>query len=144
MPLHLLKLAVGAGSIAELEDHVAERCAKAQASGSMDGYVHITRMLPKKSDQLLSGGSLYWVIKGHIAARQELRDIRAYTDSEGVARCRLVLEPKVVAVMSRPCRAFQGWRYLPHATRPADLGRADGTAAMPEHLRYALRELCLL
>jgi hypothetical protein len=144
MPLHLLKLCVGAPSIEDLKARVAERLAASRAAGAPAEATHTTRMMPKRTDDLLRGGSLYWVIKGQIAARQALQDIRPYTDAEGVARCQLILVPEVIAVMSRPCRAFQGWRYLLHDTRPADLANVNGAAAMPEHLRYALRELCLL
>lgn len=144
MPLHLLKLCVGAGSIADLEDHIAARLAACRAAKLPPEQVHTTRMVPKRIEEIRDGGSLYWVIKGQVAARQNLLDVRPFTDADGIGRCHLVLEPEVVAVMPRPCRPFQGWRYLPHDTRPADLGTGAGAIDMPEHLRFALRELCLL
>ena len=144
MPLHLLKLCVGAGSIADLEDHISERLAACRAAKRPPEQVHTTRMVPKRVDDILGGGSLYWVIKGQIAARQKLLDLRPFTDTDGIGRCHLVLDPEVVAVMPRPCRPFQGWRYLPDETRPTDLGEIVGAVDMPEHLRFALRELCLL
>ena len=144
MPLHLLKLCVGCGSIAELEDFIADRLAMCRAAKLPVEQAHTTRMVPKRLDDLLDGGSLFWVIKGTVAARQELRDVRPFTDTDGIGRCDLVLEPTVVPVMPRPCRPFQGWRYLQHETRPADLRGGDGTIDMPEHLRFALRDLCLI
>ena len=106
--------------------------------------VHTTRMVPKRVAEIVDGGSLYWVIKGQIAARQALVAIRPFTDHDGIGRCHLVLEPIVVPVLPRPCRPFQGWRYLSDETRPADLGSLDGAMDMPEHLRFALRDLCLI
>ncbi len=144
MPLHLLKLCVGAASIADLEDHISERLASCRAANRPAEQVHTTRMVPKRTQEILGGGSLYWVIKGQIAARQKLLDLRPFTDIDGIGRCHLVLDPEVVAVMPRPCRPFQGWRYLSHDSRPTDLGSITGAVDMPEHLRFALRELCLL
>ena len=47
-------------------------------------------MVPKRRDEVLDGGSLYWVIKGFTAVRQPLIDIRQFVDREGVPRCHLV------------------------------------------------------
>lgn len=144
MPLHLLKLAVGAESIADLETHIAQRLAARRAAGDPAEHVHTTRMVPKRFAEITGGGSLYWVIHGQVAARQAVLDIRPFTDAGGIGRCHLVLQPHVVAVMPRPCRPFQGWRYLTDDLKPADLGEATGALEMPEHLRFALRDLCLL
>ncbi|MFL9502027.1 DUF1489 family protein [Rhodopseudomonas palustris] len=139
MALHLIKLAVGCESVKELTERVAER---ARSSGR---HIHITRMVPKRDAELLDGGSLYWVIRGEIAAREKLIAIEPFRDGEGVSRCRLVLEPEVHPVSPRPMRPFQGWRYLTAADAPQDLGKAaEGIAAMPEAMRRELRELGLL
>ena len=144
MPLHLLKLCVGVATVAELETRIEDRFAQRRLSGETCEHVHTTRMLPKRCDELLAGGSLYWVIRGQIAARQALREIRPLTGADGIARCLLVLDPEVVPVAPRPCRPFQGWRYLTDDDRPADLDVGTDIGHMPEQLRYALRELCLL
>ena len=92
-------------------------------------------MVPKHSEELRDGGSLYWVIRGEIMCRQRLLDVRPFVDKEGVGRCHLVLEPKLVLVEPRPWRAFQGWRYLAHNDAPRDLDRAaPGAKNMPEAL----------
>jgi hypothetical protein len=145
MPLHLLKLCVGAESIADLEGRIAMRIADKTRRGLDPEQFHTTRMAPKRGAELLDGGSLYWVIKGQIAARQKLLDLRPIVDSDGISRVNLVLEPVVVPVMPRPCRPFQGWRYLPDKDAPADLGRSSGQIAdMPEEMRRHLRDLGLL
>ena len=145
MALHLIKLCVGADSIKDLEDWIGLRLKQMKKAGLKPEQFHTTRMLPKRVDEILDGGSLYWVIKGQIAARQEMREIRPFTDGEGISRCHLVLEPKVVPVMPRPCRPFQGWRYLKDEDAPRDLG-AEGSDVvdMPEELRRELREMGLL
>lgn len=146
MALHLIKLCVGAESLRDLEEWIAERLAVKRAAGQPAEQTHRTRMVPKRIAELLDGGSLYWVIKGQVAARQTILDIRPFTDDDGIGRCNIVLEPELVPVMPRPHRPFQGWRYLLDHEKPVDLtGRAGAAIAeMPEMLRRELRELGLL
>jgi hypothetical protein len=102
-------------------------------------------MVPKRIDELLGGGSLFWVIRGHVACRQALLDVRPFTDADGIGRCRLVLEPKLVPVAPRPFRPFQGWRYLTTKDAPRDIdSRTGDLAVMPEDMRRELAELGLL
>ena len=108
-------------------------------------HIHTTRMVPKRADELLAGGSLFWVIRGAVMCRQTLLDVRPFIDKEGIGRCRLVLEPKLILVEPRSFRAFQGWRYLAAKDAPRDLDRAaPGAGKMPEELRRELRDLGLL
>lgn len=133
MVLHLVKLAVGAESV--------EGLAAWQKSRST--LAHVTRMMPARREELLAGGSLYWVVKGEIRVRQKLLDIEAITDKEGTKRCRLLLDRTLVATAPRPRRPFQGWRYLPASDAPPDLtGR--GGSDLPESLRAELASLGLL
>ena len=145
MPLHMIKLCVGATSIADLEGWVRERMAMMSANGEQPEQRHTTRMVPRRLDELLDGGSLYWVIQGEIAVRQALRDVRPFTDHDGIGRCHLVLDPELVPVEPRPRRPFQGWRYLTPAEIPPDVGLVrTGIAALPDTLRRELRDLGLL
>jgi hypothetical protein len=144
-PLHLLKLCVGCDSICDLEDWIAENQAQFRRLGRPYEQTHTTRMVPKRMEALLDGGSLFWVVKGQVACRQALTAIRPFTDPAGIGRCRLVLEPTVIPVAPRPCRPFQGWRYLEARDAPPDLSRDSGDlAAMPEPLRRELVDLGLL
>jgi hypothetical protein len=145
MSLHLMKLAVGCDSVADLTSWIKQRLKQKKARGEKPEHIHTTRMMPKRTDELLDGGSLYWVIRGQIACREELIAIRPFVDKDGVGRCRLVLRPKVIVVEPRPFRAFQGWRYLQAKDAPRDLDRAaPGARHMPEELRRELRDLGLL
>jgi hypothetical protein len=145
MPLHLIKLAVGCDSVKDLQDWVRERMREAKAQGLPLRHTHVTRMTPKRDAELLDGGSLYWVIKGQIAARERLDGLEQFRDNAGIGRSRILMKPKVVAVTPRPMRAFQGWRYLSAKDAPPDLSKSGkGLAAMPEPLRRELRELGLL
>jgi hypothetical protein len=143
--LHLIKLCVGCDSVQDLEDWVREKLKERKKRGLSSEHMHRTRMAPKRADELRDGGSLYWVIRGEIMCRQRILDVRPFVDREGVGRCHLVLEPKLVLVEPRPWRAFQGWRYLVVKDAPRDLDRvAPGAKNMPEALRRELRGLGLL
>ncbi len=145
MTLHLLKLCVGADSIEDLQSWVEERVAERLRRGAPPQSLHVTRMTPKRSDDLLAGGSLYWVIRGQIAVRQALNAIEPFRDADGVGRCRLWLAPALTRVFPRPMRAFQGWRYLAGEDAPPDIsGDNYGVAAMPDAMRRALSGLGLL
>ncbi len=142
MPLHLLKLCVGAESLKDLREWIAARMREAERRGAPGRPAHVTRQTPKRAEELIDGGSLYWVIKGQIAARQRIVGVEPFMDSDGIGRCKLWLDSEVVAVAPRPMRAFQGWRYFERKDAPPDLDEAQaGVAEMPEAL---LRELAAL
>jgi hypothetical protein len=145
MALHLIKLCVGVDSIRELDEWIKERLAEKKKKKQPLEHIHTTRMMPTQKEALLDGGSLYWVIKGVISCRQKLIDLRPFADKEGVKRCRVVMEPKLVTVVPKPRSAFQGWRYLKANEAPADLAKGEkGVAAMSEEMRRELHEMGLL
>jgi hypothetical protein len=145
MTLHLIKLCVGCDSVRDLEDWIRQKRKEKRQRGGKPEHIHRTRMVPKRAAELTDGGSLYWVIRGEIACRQRILDIRPFRDKNGIGRCALALDPRVVLVVPRPHRAFQGWRYLVAKEAPRDLEKAaPGAAAMPETMRRELRELGLM
>ena len=145
MPLHLIKLCVGCDSVRDLQDWIKQRLKEKRRRGEKPEHIHRTRMVPKRAAELTDGGSLFWVIRGEIACRQRIRAVRPFRDKDGIGRCGLVLDPKVVLVAPRPFRAFQGWRYLAAKDAPCDLAKAaPGAASMPEKLRRELSQLGLM
>ena len=145
MALNLIKLCVGADSVSDLKDWIKQKLKDKRKRGEKPEHIHRTRMVPKRAEELTDGGSLFWVIRGEVMCRQRIRDVRPFRDKDGIGRCGIVLDPKVVLVAPRPYRAFQGWRYLSAKDAPADLAKAaPGAAAMPEKLRRELRELGLM
>ena len=145
MSLHLIKLCVGCDSVADLEDWIAQKLKEKKRLRQRPEHIHTTRMVPKRAEELTEGGSLYWVVRGQISCREKILDIRPFIDKEGVSRCRVVLDGKVVLVEPRPRAAFQGWRYLEEKDAPRDLARAaPGASRMPEKMRRELQELGLL
>jgi len=145
MALHLLKLCVGAESVEDQRDWTQRRLVMMQAAGQVPEQFHTTRMVPKRAAELLDGGSLYWVIKGNIQARQRLLEIRPFVDVDGISRCHLVLEPVLHETSWAPRRPFQGWRYLDPKDAPPDLGASGSdTDDMPLELKRELAGLGLL
>lgn len=137
-PLHLIKLCVGVETMSELVAW-SKQCVKRR--GVQD---HVTRMFPSRKDEILNGGSLYWVIRGVITCRQEIADLKQVTGRDGISRCRIIFKPKVIAVRPAPRRAFQGWRYLTAEDAPPDLKKGQAAADMDEAMRRDLAALGLL
>ena len=145
MSLHLIKLCVGCDSVSDLEDWIKQKLKEKKRRGQKAEHIHTTRMVPKRAAELTNGGSLFWVIRGQVTCRERILDIRPFVDKDGIGRCRVVLDGKVVLVEPRPRSAFQGWRYLDVNEAPRDLSSAaPGAARMPETMRRELRELGLL
>jgi hypothetical protein len=144
MALHLVKLCVGAESVAALAAWLERRLAERRRQKLPAEHVHVTRMMPKRADELLDGGSLYWVIRGVVQVRQRLVAVRPVVDRAGTRRCHLVLEPALVATAPQPRAPFQGWRYLRDTEAPRDLAALGAAAGLPPHLAQELRTLGLL
>ena len=144
MTVHLIKLCVGAEDIADLATWQKARLAEKKKLKQPQVLAHVTRMTPKRADELLAGGSLYWVMKGVIRCRQKLIGIEPFTDKEGIGRCRLVLDNEIVPTRRRERRPFQGWRYLAAADAPSDVKKGDPEEDMPDEMRKELEELGLL
>jgi hypothetical protein len=142
MTLHLIKLCVGCDSIDDLTEWITSRLRELRRARRKPEHTHTTRMVPRRVGELLDGGSLYWVIKGNVQARQRLIAIRPFIDGEGISRCRLILDPKVVGTEWQPKRAFQGWRYYDPKDAPPDL-RPGKRNDLPPALRAELAELGL-
>lgn len=145
MALHLIKLCVGANSLDDLRQWVSERAMVAMAAGLEPHSTIVTRMQPKRVEELLDGGSLYWIIKGQVSARQVLKDIVTFTGGDGITRCELILGPEVIETAPAPRRPFQGWRYLDAKDAPRDLAAGGAQIDdMPDALKRELAELGLL
>jgi hypothetical protein len=131
--IHIMKLCVGADSVDDLAQWQAKQIKRRGRP------VCGTRMWPKRVEEVLAGGSLFWVIKGVVLVRQRIVEVAEVRDDHGL-RCGLWLDPKLVRVTPQPRRAFQGWRYLDSKDAPADLTKR-AAADLPEDLQRKLVEL---
>ncbi|MFO1243485.1 MAG: DUF1489 domain-containing protein [Rickettsiales bacterium] len=135
MTMHLIKLSVGPESLADLERWQRGRLRQG------DELMHITRHMPKRADEVLAGGSIYWVIKGWLVARQRLLELRPLV-RDGQSFCGLIYDKEMVRVSPRQHRAFQGWRYFDPKDAPPDIKK--GSKSIPEDLQRELASLGLL
>jgi hypothetical protein len=102
-------------------------------------------MWPKRADELLSGGSIFWVVKGSLLCRQRIVRLDEYIGADGIRRCAIVIDPELIRVVPSLKRPFQGWRYLKPEDAPKDLpaGR-ENEEALPPSLSAALAEIGIL
>ena len=134
MTVHLKKLSVGSASVDGL------RALQAQRLANVGRLIHITRNRPRRVEELLNGGSIYWIIKGVMMARQAIVDFVEAERADGSPACGIVLSPEIVTVVPTRMRIFQGWRYLEVADAPIDIG-TDDDENMPSEFFAELREL---
>ncbi|MGX9856412.1 DUF1489 family protein [Limimaricola variabilis] len=139
--LHLIKLSVGTEDVSDLAAWQGDR----RGQGPDGLPRHVTRMWPKRAEEVRGGGSIYWVIKGVILCRQRVLRFDEVDRGDGIRRCAIVCEPGLVRVAATPKRAFQGWRYLAEGDAPRDLapGR-EHEEPLPPALQAALAEIGVL
>ena len=138
--LHIVKLAVGIREIAHLKAVQSARAA------TRPPLRHQTRSFPRRRDEIIDGGSIYWVIAGAVLVRQRITDIIEDRWDDETACAGLVLDPNLVPVHATPMRAFQGWRYLTAEAAPPDLDTSTAAFSdeLPEAMRRSLQSLGLV
>jgi hypothetical protein len=138
MPLHLIKLSVGTKNLDDL------RRWQAGHGAALPPLRHRTRNFPRRAEEILDGGSIYWVIDRVLTARQRVRDIAEASRDDGTRCTDLILDPVLVPVRGRFVRPFQGWRYLAESDAPEDIPTAGCDATLPDAMRRDLMALALL
>lgn len=136
--LHLIKLSVGTTSVEDLTLWHND----ARAKGPDGLPRHVTRMWPKRAEELLDGGSIYWVIQGLVQCRQRILRLDEVAGQDGIRRCAIVLDPTLIRTTAALKRPFQGWRYLPTGDAPRDLPKnRQSEDALPADLSAALADI---
>ncbi len=139
--VNLIKLSVGTENV----DDLAAWQSSKQAQNAKGQPRHVTRMFPKRTDEILNGGSIYWVIKGVIQARQLILQLDEVIGGDGIRRCAIILDPDLIRTQTSLRRPFQGWRYLPQADAPPDLPKGrESEEPLPVELNRALAEIGVL
>jgi len=131
--IHLTKVAVGCSDVEILDQR--QRARATELPHLEAGALTLTRFMPKRAGELV-GGSLFWIIKHRLVARQEILRL-AMTATPWGEKCAILLAPGPVPVDGQPLRAHQGWRYFSPDDAPSDLGpgQADVPAAMLRELQ---------
>lgn len=139
-PLHMTKVAVGCASIAALAQRQATRVT---ARAGVPAVPCWTRYMPKRAEELI-GGSLFWIVRHTLVARQAILGFEMVESDRG-KQCQIWLTPDLVPVLAAPLRAHQGWRYREAGACPPDLDSVDGEiGALPVTMVRDLRGLGLL
>jgi hypothetical protein len=136
MPLHLLKLAVG---VEDLDQLRRIRAARAVERGGSWVY---TRNRPRRSAEVVAGGSIYWIIRGSVRVRQRVAGFRSERDDNGRRYCLIQVDDRLIPTVPRAWRPFQGWRYLLPEDAPAD--RSADEEPLPDRMLAELRSLGLI
>lgn len=132
MALHLTKVAYGAQSLEDLHGWFATRGEEAFLT---------TRYLPKRHEEIVPGGSLFWIYKHQLVARSP---ILRFEEAEG-GKTHIVISTRLIDVHPRPKRAHQGWRYLDDKDAPQDIGAGEEAGdVMPPQLAGELARLGLV
>jgi hypothetical protein len=138
--LNIIKLAVGIDDV----DHLI--AVQKQRRNKAGTNYHRTRMMPTRVNDIVPGGSMYWVIKGLIQVRQPIIALHKKTE-DGKSFCHIEMAPQHILVQATAKRPFQGWRYLQATDAPPDEKKRGATFVdpdMPKELKAELRRLGLL
>jgi hypothetical protein len=146
MTVHLLRMAVRVESVGHLRTIQAERMQQSAKGRKKKRLYTRTRNVPRRTAELLDGGSIYWVVKRYVRVRQKILNIESATNAEGRRYCAIELDPELVLVDPRRHKAFQGWRYFRSEDVPADILQqsAGDDEDLPPEMADELRELGLI
>jgi hypothetical protein len=142
--LHLVKMAVGIESV-----HHLQAVQKKRLKGNLDAGLgplvqFVTRNRPKRFDEVLAGGSMYWIIKGSIRVRQRVLGLDPVVDHDGRKACAIRFDPELIETEALPYKPIQGWRYLEADEAPPDRAEGQDADDLPPAMRAELRALGLL
>lgn len=144
MALHMIKLVVGVTDLDQFFE--IQRDSVFDYNGARANAVW-TRFCPKRSEEILAGGSIYRVIKNKICCRQRIIGFEMVETAQKGTQCMILVDPDIIQTYSTPKRPFQGWRYLEPKSAPKDCGLYLGgnkRDKIPEDLERDLRESGLL
>jgi len=144
MTVNIIKLCVGINDVDHLAKLQSERFQKQKSMGIKPELRHITRNHPRRSAEVLDGGSLYWVIKGFIRVRQPILGFDDAVNDQGKPACAIILSNLLIKTQLRKFRAFQGWRYFKCEDAPDDINDHNGEADIPDTMAEELKNLGLL
>ena len=140
MIYNLKKLAVGIDTVENLK--IRQKI----IFNEYNKIIHVTRNVPKKKDDLIKKGSMYWVIKRRVLVRQKIKNISLIIRNDGSKGCEIELDSELIKVIPTSMRPFQGWRYYNSEEVPSDLTldlNNDNEEALTDELNAELIKLGL-
>ncbi len=134
MALHLMKLCIG---IRSLDDMIAWQSKQME---KVEHPFHRTLNIPKRMNELLDGGSMYWVVGNKFLVRQMFVDITQGMNADGKSYCEMRFDKKLVPLVPQSKSPFHGWRYLAPENAPQDLETGVSKIGIPARLEFRLKE----
>lgn len=106
-----------------------------------------TSRRPARVNELINGGSVYWIINQFVRCRQtilEFHEIPPESEEEKPSYL-IMCDPTLVETKPLARKPFQGWHYFIPENAPADIGVFDSDAEPPpEDMEKDLKEAGLL
>ena len=115
----LIKLCVGAQNVSDLYEWQKNRLIHDKNLENHATFF-MTRMRPKRENDILNGGSIFWVFKGLILARQKIIGFDNFMSEDNILRCKVILDRKIILTDAHHKKPFQGWRYFSQQEAPKD------------------------
>lgn len=142
--INILRPAVGVRDIAHL--HELQTHFRTSNHEGQNVVVATTKRQPRQKDEILSSeGSMYWIIKNTIQARQKIVDLKLVEEEDGETYCQILMNPQIIRVSPRKKRAFQGWRYFKGSDVPKDIGSfSPSDDGLPPEMEEELRALGII
>ena len=139
--VNLIKLCVGAQNVSDLYNWQKNRLIHDKNLENHTTFF-ITRMRPKRENDILNGGSIFWVFKGLILARQKIIGFDNFMSEDNILRCKVILDRKIVLTDAYHKKPFQGWRYFSQKEAPKDREIfSDEKTQLPLKIEKELSEL---
>ncbi|MBL6679878.1 MAG: DUF1489 family protein [Candidatus Puniceispirillales bacterium] len=138
MYYHLKKIAVGIETVERL------KIRQEMIFRTYGRLFHSTRNMPKKREELIQSGSMFWIIKRYVLVRQKIINIIPVVREDGSKGCEIELDKNLTKVIPTKMKPFQGWRYYLEEEIPQDLNvNCNEDDEVPEQIRSELIKLGL-
>jgi hypothetical protein len=135
---HLKKIAVGIETVERL------KIRQEMIFRTYGRLFHSTRNMPKKREELIQSGSMFWIIKRYVLVRQKIINIMPVVREDGSKGCEIELDKNLTKVIPTKMKPFQGWRYYLEEEIPQDLNvNCNEDDEVPEQIRSELIKLGL-
>lgn len=144
MVVHLLQMCAEIEDVEHLKREQSAKIQQSLSQGLGNKLSHLTRHMPRREAEVLGGGSIYWIIRGSIRARQRIIGLEAVIGRGGTPRCNLVLDPELIRTEPQSRRPHQGWQYLKPEHAPKDADPRSQDQELPEETVIDVTEIGLI
>lgn len=133
MSVNLLKPALKISDVYAFAERQQQRYMDYAAGQGGKAFPVWTSRKPARIEELMNGGSVFWIIKKAIQVRQTIIGFEDYKgDAKGDKPSYLIMcETQLIRTQPVSKKPFQGWRYLEGNNAPADIGPISASSDRP-------------